>query len=263
MCDDDSAIFSGEGFEVHLWGWARKAASLQRSSLRASSIYRTKYLLSHSLGKKAFVNALGIHSESYGLALELAKDMYTTDAQDVVNDDEDMLEMAIEHVRENPSLLRRLELDAYAISKKRDNKKDTLNHIRLELIHGFQAWRRPYAKPRFNPQRAVCFLELGLTGLLNKEDYSDDSIDNDLSERLNKDDTRIHQESYGLALELAKDMYTADAHDVVNDDEDMLEMAIEHVRENPSLLRCLEVDAYARSKKRDNKKDGLQIDGCL
>nr|GEW20626.1 transcription elongation factor SPT6 homolog [Tanacetum cinerariifolium] len=124
----------------------RKAASLQRSLVRASSIYTRKELLSHSLGKKVFVNAVGflhvhrsgnaasssqfidllddtrVHPESYGLAQEFAKDMYTTDAQDEGNNDEDMLEMAIEH-------------------------KDTLNHIRLELIHGFQDWRRPYAKP--------------------------------------------------------------------------------------------------------------------
>ncbi|GJR37279.1 transcription elongation factor SPT6 [Tanacetum coccineum] len=218
----------------------RKAASLQRSLVRASSIYTRKDLLSHSLGKKVFVNAVGflrvrrsgnaasssqfidllddtrIHPESYGLAQELAKDMYTEDAQDEVNDDEDMLEMAIEHVRENPTLLRRLELDAYAKSKKRENKKDTLNHIRLELIHGFQDWRRPYANPsedeafymlcgeteetlaegkivqatvrRVQPQRAVCFLESGLTGFLSKEDYSDDSRDNDLTERLNEGD---------------------------------------------------------------------------
>nr|GEV00404.1 global transcription factor group B1 [Tanacetum cinerariifolium] len=218
----------------------RKAASLQRSLVRASSIYTRKDLLSHSLGKKVFVNAVGflrvrrsgnaasssqfidllddtrIHPESYGLAQELAKDMYTADAQDEVNDDEDMLEMAIEHVRENPNLLRRLEVKAYASSKKRENKKDTLNHIRLELIHGFQDWRRPYANPsedeafymlcgeteetlaegkivqatvrRVQPQRAVCFLESGLTGILNKDDYSDDSRDNDLTERLNEGD---------------------------------------------------------------------------
>ncbi|PWA86407.1 global transcription factor group B1 [Artemisia annua] len=188
----------------------RKAASLQRSLVRASSLHTRKDLLSHSLGKKVFVNALGflrvrrsgnaassnqfidllddtrIHPESYGLALKLAKDMYIADAQD-----EDMLEMAIEH-------------------------KDTLNHIRLELIHGFQDWRRPYAQPsddeafymlcgeteetlaegkivqatvrRVQPLRAVCFLVSGLTGLLSNEDYSDDHRDDDLTERLNEGD---------------------------------------------------------------------------
>lgn len=38
------------------------------------------------------------------------------------------------------------------------------------------------------PQRAVCFLESGLTGLLSKDDYSDDRRDNDLTERLNEGD---------------------------------------------------------------------------
>ncbi|GKE68079.1 transcription elongation factor SPT6, partial [Tanacetum coccineum] len=217
----------------------RKASSLQRSLVRASSIYTRKDLLSRSLGKKVFVNAVGflrvrrsgnaasssqfidllddtrIHPESYGLAQELAKDMYNVEAQDEVNDDEDMLKMAIEHVREKPTLLRRLNVDAYARSKKRENKKDTLNHIRLELIHGFQDWRRPYAKlsedeafymlcgeteetlaegkivqatvRRVQPQRAICFLESGLTGFLDKQDYNDDSRDNDLTERLNEE----------------------------------------------------------------------------
>ncbi|XP_071701053.1 transcription elongation factor SPT6 homolog isoform X2 [Rutidosis leptorrhynchoides] len=218
----------------------RKAASLQRSLVRASSIYTRKDLLTHGLGKKVFVNAVGflrvrrsgnaasssqfidllddtrIHPESYGLAQELAKDMYIEDAGDDVNEDEDMLEMAIEHVRENPNLLKSLEVDNYARSKKHENKKDTLNHIRLELIQGFQDWRKPYSGPnadeefymlsgeteetlsegkivqatvrRVQPQRAVCVLESGVSGMLFKEDYSDDRRDDDLTERLNEGD---------------------------------------------------------------------------
>ncbi|XP_024967791.1 transcription elongation factor SPT6 homolog isoform X2 [Cynara cardunculus var. scolymus] len=218
----------------------RKAASLQRSLVRASSIYTRKDLLNHGLGKKVFVNAVGflrvrrsgnaasssqfidllddtrIHPESYGLAQELAKDIYSADNQDDVNDDDDMLEMAIEHVRENPNLLKSLEVNAYAKSKKRENKKDTLHHTRLELIQGFQDWRTKYAEPsldeefymisgetedtlsegrivqatvrRVQPQRAICNLESGLTGMLSKEDYSDDRRDNDLTERLNEGD---------------------------------------------------------------------------
>ncbi|KAM0026592.1 putative tex-like protein, HTH domain superfamily [Helianthus debilis subsp. tardiflorus] len=217
----------------------RKAASLQRSLVRASSIYTRKDLLNHGLGKKVFVNAVGflrvrrsgnaasssqfidllddtrIHPESYGLAQELAKDIYTEDGQGDVND-EDMLEMAIEHVRENPYLLKNLEVDEYARAKKRENKKETLNHTRLELIQGFQDWRKPFVEPnadeefymltgeteqtlsegkivqatvrRVQPQRAVCVLDSGLTGLLNKEDYSDDRRDNDLTEKLDEGD---------------------------------------------------------------------------
>ncbi|KAI3694464.1 hypothetical protein L1987_77429 [Smallanthus sonchifolius] len=218
----------------------RKAASLQRSLVRAGSIYTRKDLLNHGLDKKVFVNAIGflrvrrsgnaasssefidllddtrIHPESYGLAQELAKDMYTEDdGQDDVND-EDMLEMAIEHVRENPNLLKVLKVDAYVRSKNRENKKETLNHIRLELIQGFQDWRKPYVEPDqdeefymitgeteetlsegqivqatvrwVQPQRAVCVLDTGLTGILNKEDYSDDRRDCDLTEKLDEGD---------------------------------------------------------------------------
>ncbi|KAI7733266.1 hypothetical protein M8C21_007241, partial [Ambrosia artemisiifolia] len=230
----------------------RKAASLQRSLVRASSIYTRKDLLNHGLGKKVFVNAVGflrvrrsgnaasssqfidllddtrIHPESYGLAQELAKDMYNADVQDDVND-EDMYEMAIEHVRENPDRLRSLQVDEYARSKNRENKKETINRTRLELIQGFQDWRKPYAEPnpeeefymltgeseetlsegnivqatvrRVQPQRAVCVLDSGLTVLLNKEDYSDDRRDNDLTEKLDEDNEK---EKARKAKELAK-----------------------------------------------------------
>ncbi|XP_076921812.1 transcription elongation factor SPT6 homolog isoform X1 [Bidens hawaiensis] len=216
----------------------RKAVSLQRSLVRAGSIYTRKDLLEHGLGKKVFVNAVGflrvrrsgntassgkyfdflddtrIHVESYGLAEELAEDMYTADGQDV--NDEDVHETAIEYVRENPRSLKELKVHAYARSKHFENKEDTLNLIRMELIQGFQDWRKPYVEPslveafymvtgeteetlsegkmvqavvrRVQPQRAVCVLDSGLTGLLNKEDYSDDRRDNDLTEKLNEGD---------------------------------------------------------------------------
>ncbi|XP_028074126.1 transcription elongation factor SPT6 homolog [Camellia sinensis] len=218
----------------------RKAASLQRSLVRAGSIYTRKDLLTaHGLGKKVFVNAVGflrirrtglaasssqfidllddtrIHPESYGLAQELAKDVYLEDVHDDANDDDDMLEMAIEHVREKPDLLKYFDVDEYAKSKKRENKRETLDNIRLELIQGFQDWRRQYVEPsqddefymisgetedtlaegrivqatvrRVQPQRAICGLESGLTGVLTKEDFSDDWRDNsDLSEKLHE-----------------------------------------------------------------------------
>ncbi|KAI3782695.1 hypothetical protein L2E82_12749 [Cichorium intybus] len=94
--------------------------------------------------------------------------------------------------------------------------KDTLNLMRLELIQGFQDWRRPYVEPnedqefymisgetedtlakgkivqatvcRVQPKRAVCILDSGLTVMLSKEDYSDDRRVNDLTERLNEGD---------------------------------------------------------------------------
>ncbi|KAA8517882.1 hypothetical protein F0562_015329 [Nyssa sinensis] len=220
----------------------RKAASLQRSLVRAGAIFTRKDLLTaHGLGKKVFVNAVGflrvrrsglaasssqfidllddtrIHPESYGLAQELAKDLYNADVQDDVNDDEDLLEMAIEHVREKPHLLKTLEVDEYAKSKNRQNKIETLENIRLELIQGFQDWRRQFEEPsqdeefymisgetedtlaegrivqatvrRVQPQRAICVLESGLTGMLTREDYTDDWRDvTDLTEKLHEGD---------------------------------------------------------------------------
>lgn len=220
----------------------RKAASLQRSLVRAGAIFTRKDLLTaHGLGKKVFVNAVGflrvrrsglaasssqfidllddtrIHPESYGLAQELAKDVYNMDVGDEINDDEDMLEMAIEHVREKPHLLRGVNSYGYAAEKNRENKKETLNGIRLELMQGFQDWRRPYVEPsqdeefymisgeteetlsegrivqatirRVQPQRATCVLDSGLTGMLTKEDYTDDwrGVD-DLTEKLHDGD---------------------------------------------------------------------------
>ncbi|CAI9099411.1 OLC1v1036228C1 [Oldenlandia corymbosa var. corymbosa] len=221
----------------------RKAAFLQRSLVRAGAIFTRKDLLTaHGLGKKVFVNAVGflrvrrsgnatgngnfidllddtrIHPESYGLAQELAKDVYIMDVGDETNtEEEETLEMAIEHVRYKPHLLRGVNAYEYAVDKHRQGKKETLNDIRLELMHGFQDWRRPYQEPsqdeefymisgeteetlsegrivqatvrRVQPQRATCVLDSGLTGMLAKEDYTDDwrGID-DLSEKLHEGD---------------------------------------------------------------------------
>ncbi|XP_021816843.1 transcription elongation factor SPT6 homolog [Prunus avium] len=217
----------------------RKAASLQRSLVRSGAIFTRKdFVTAHGLGKKVFVNAVGflrvrrsglaasssqfidllddtrIHPESYALAQELAKDVYDVDGG---NDEEDALEMAIEHVRDRPNYLKNLDVEEYAKTKKRENKIETFCDIRRELIQGFQDWRKQYEEPsqdeefymisgetedtlaegrvvqatvrRVQAQRAICALESGLTGMLMKEDYSDDSRDiSELSDRLNEGD---------------------------------------------------------------------------
>lgn len=220
-----------------------KAVSLQRSLIRSGSICTRKDLLTHGLGRKVFINSVGflrvkrsgnatsssqsfdllddtrIHPESYNLAEELAKEIYRADAQDDVavnDDDDDVIETAMEHVRENPDLLKSLDIDSYAKSKKREDKKETFNLIKQELINGFQDWRREYVEPsqdeeflmisgetestlsegrivratvrRVLPQRAICSLESGLSGMLNKEDYSDDLNDEELTEKLKEGD---------------------------------------------------------------------------
>lgn len=220
----------------------RKAASLQRALVREGAIFTRKDLLTKlGLGKKVFVNAVGflrvrrsglatnssqfidllddtrIHPESYVLAQQLAKDVYIMDVGDENNDDEDLLEIAVDHVREKPHLLRAVKPYEYAEEKKLENKKETLKAMRLELMQGFQDWRRPYAEPsqdeefymisgeteetlsegrivqatvrRVQPQRATCVLDSGLTGILTKEDNTDDwrGID-DLTEKLREGD---------------------------------------------------------------------------
>ncbi|KZV22488.1 hypothetical protein F511_19708 [Dorcoceras hygrometricum] len=221
----------------------RKAASLQRSLVRAGAIFTRKDLLtSHGLGKKVFINAVGflrvrrsglsssssqfidlldntrIHPESYSLAQDLAKDVYREAMNNEVNDDDDdLLEMAIEYVREKPHLLTAVDVHEYAKQKNRWNKKETLDDIRLELMDGFQDWRKPHVEPnkddefymiagetdetltegrivqatvrRVQEDRAICILDSGLTGLLSKEDYTDDWRDiNELTDKLHEGD---------------------------------------------------------------------------
>jgi transcription elongation factor SPT6 len=220
----------------------RKAASLQRSLVRAGAIFTRKdFVTVHRLGKKVFVNAVGflrvrrsglaasssqfidllddtrIHPESYGLAQELAKDVYDEDIRGDANDDDDALEMAIEHVRDRPNILRILDVDAYAKGKNRENKRETFYDIKRELMQGFQDWRKQYEEPsqdeeffmisgetedtlaegrivqatvrRVQAQKAICVLESGLTGMLMKEDYSDEWRESpELSDRLHEGD---------------------------------------------------------------------------
>ncbi|KAF8410946.1 hypothetical protein HHK36_003483 [Tetracentron sinense] len=201
----------------------RKAASLQRSLVRAGAIFTRKDLTAHGLVKKVFINACGfvrvrrsglvatssqvidllddtrIHPESYGLAKDLAKDVYEHDVQEEADDDE-AKEMAIEHVRDKPKLLKSLDINEYAKSYEigNSNKRETLYDIKMEFLHGFQDWRRQYEEPnqdeefymisceteetlsegrivqatvrRVQAQRAICVLESGLTGMLMKEE---------------------------------------------------------------------------------------------
>ncbi|KAI4348564.1 hypothetical protein L6164_009273 [Bauhinia variegata] len=221
----------------------RKAASLQRSLVRTGAIFSRKdFLTSHEVGKKVFVNASGflrvrrsglaasssqfidllddtrIHPESYTLAQELAKDVYDADGSGKANDDDDdALEMAIEHVRDRPSYLKNLDVEKYAKDKNRQEKRETFYDMKRELIQGFQDWHKQYEEPsqdeefymisgeteetlaegkvvqatvrRVQAQKAICVLESGLTGILMKEDYTDDWRDLiELSDRLHAGD---------------------------------------------------------------------------
>ncbi|GAB4839170.1 Transcription elongation factor spt6, partial [Ancistrocladus abbreviatus] len=219
----------------------RKASSLQKSLVRAGAIFSRKDLLTtHGLGRKIFFNAAGflrvrrsglaasggqffdllddtrIHPENYALAQEIAKDIYREDVGDDNLDDDDALEMAVEHLRDRPNVLKSFNVDAYAQDKNCLSKRETLCTVKLELIQGFLDWRRQYEEPsqdeeffmisgetedtlaeggavqatvrRVQAQRAICALESGLTGMLTREDYSDDWRDSDLTEKLREGD---------------------------------------------------------------------------
>ncbi|KAL5707704.1 Transcription elongation factor spt6 [Ranunculus cassubicifolius] len=222
----------------------RKASSLQKALVRNGVITSRKDLYGDFLKKKVFVNAVGflrirlsglaatsnhlldllddtrIHPESYELAKKLAKDVFRQrgdvqdDAEDS-NDDEEVEEMAIEHVRERPSLLKRLDIKIYASAHREiADKIYTLYDIKAELLHGFSDWRTPYKPPeqdeafymltgqteetlargrivtaevrRVLPNRAFCDLENHLTGIIMSDDYSDMRRPEDLSEVLNE-----------------------------------------------------------------------------
>ncbi|OIW03224.1 hypothetical protein TanjilG_13018 [Lupinus angustifolius] len=231
-----------------------QAASLQRSLVRAGAIFTRKdFLKEHKLEKKVFVNAVGflrirrsglaassseyidllddtrIHPESYVIAQELAKDVYEEDGTGDANDDDDALDLAIEHVRERPSYLKNLDVVEYATAKEEQKKKqqqtvinllkkiETLHDIKSELIQGFQDRRKQYEEPsqdeefymisgeteetlaegkivqatvrRVQAQKAICGLDSGMTGILMKEDYSDEYRDIiELSDRLHEGD---------------------------------------------------------------------------
>ncbi|KAM7257034.1 hypothetical protein ACFE04_012775 [Oxalis oulophora] len=220
----------------------RKAASLQRSLVRAGAVFTRRDFLAHGISKKVFLNAAGflrvrrsglaasssqyidllddtrIHPESYGLAQNLAKAIYDKDMDGDANDDEDALEeVAIEQLRDRPSILKTFVLDRYIKENKFENKKETFYDIRRELMQGFQDWRKPYKEPsqdeefymisgetedtlaegrivqatvrRVQGPKAICVLESELTGMLMKEDYSDDWRDiNDLADKLQEGD---------------------------------------------------------------------------
>lgn len=207
----------------------RKASSLQRALVRAGSIFSRKEITMGVLKKKVFINCAGflrvrrsgaastssqiidllddtrIHPESYDLAKTMAKDVYSHEQGGEPDDmDEDAQEMAIEHVRDNPTTLQTLIIDQYAQSLEDNHgtrKRETVCDIKRELVHGFEDWRSPYTEPnqdeefemisgetdetlsegsiiqvsvRFvQEQRVVCQLDSGLKGFISIQDFAD------------------------------------------------------------------------------------------
>ncbi|KAM7476827.1 hypothetical protein LguiB_024070 [Lonicera macranthoides] len=205
----------------------RKAISIQRALVKAGVVCTRKELTEHGLStKKIFINAVGflrvrssgkmaynadidilddtrIHPESYRDAEFLSKTVYMH-----YNDRGDDEELAVEYVRNNQAQLKSFDIDRYASDSGLINKRETLRGIVLELLHGFQDWRKPYevlsqdellymvsgendyslAEGRtvlvtvrnIKFERAFCVLESGLTGILSKQDFTTDGNDFDL-----------------------------------------------------------------------------------
>ncbi|MQL71470.1 hypothetical protein Taro_003793, partial [Colocasia esculenta] len=224
----------------------RKAAALQKALTRAGSVFSRKEITMGVLRKKVFINAVGflrvrrsgaaaasshiidllddtrIHPESYDLAKEMAKVVCAFEAEADVNDmDDDAEEMAIEHVREKPQVLKSLHIGKYAedVEKRLGaRKRETLHDIKVELLHGFQDWRSPYREPNqdeefcmisgetdetisvgrivqvtvrwVQDQRIVCMLDSGLKGMISvPDDFSDNSEDVDnIQEKVHEGD---------------------------------------------------------------------------
>ncbi|GAB2282371.1 hypothetical protein Dimus_016917 [Dionaea muscipula] len=210
----------------------RKAAYLQKSLVRDSAISSRKDLYEdHCLGNNIFENASGfmrvrrsglaadgsrsfdllddtrIHPLNYITAEEMAIDI----CREYCGDD-NVIEMAVENLRQGPDVLKSFNVDAYAQDKNRFAVREILRTIKLELIQGYQDWRRQFEEPsmyeeffmisgetedtlaegrtvqatvgRVQSSRAICLLESGLVGMLAREDYSDDWKDSDLTEKL-------------------------------------------------------------------------------
>jgi transcription elongation factor SPT6 len=204
----------------------RKASALQKELVREAPILSRKELVK-PLGRKVFHNASGflrvrrsgaaassaeiidlledtrIQPESYALANKLAKDVYAEGAPRETDEGEQ--EMAIEHIRERPDLLKRLDINEYIKSIPEElRKRDTLHDIKTELLCGFSDWRTPYAEPtpdeefwmlsgetedslsdgrivqvtvrHIQESRIVCTFDSGLKAIVLGDNYSDDGF---------------------------------------------------------------------------------------
>lgn len=148
-----------------------------------------------------------IHPESYELAERLAKAVCN-----------DITKAPIEYVKKEPHVLSAFDINGYLDNEleEGDNRRETFYHIKMELLHGFLDPRKPYKVPsideEFNmicgkngtaltegrlvqaivrhvqSQRAFCVLDSGLTGIIMKDDFSDEDGDFSLQEKLHDGD---------------------------------------------------------------------------
>lgn len=209
-----------------------KASAWQRACERAGAIFNRKEItMGKLIRKNVFINSVGflrvrksgaatasahimdllddtrIHPESYDLANNLAKNVCSEEAPNESNEmDDEEQETAIEHVREKPHALKVLDIDDYLKNFPDGGmKKETLNDIKMELLHGFRDWRAPFKEPnpeeeffllsgetdntimdgrvvqvtvrKLQDNKIICSLGSGLIAFIMAEDYSDDGYD--------------------------------------------------------------------------------------
>lgn len=174
-----------------------------------------------------FVDSVGspldrtrIHPESYSLAEELARAVYRHD--NLESSDANSIQVnAIEYIQNDPKLLESFDVNGYADrleTEKGEYRRVTLFDIKRELLHGFNDPRRPYMEPtqdeefymitgeigaalvegkrvqatvrHVQSKQAFCVLDSGITGILYKEDFSDESEDIFLTKELHVGDVR-------------------------------------------------------------------------
>ncbi|KAJ7982427.1 Transcription elongation factor SPT6-like protein [Quillaja saponaria] len=159
-----------------------------------------------------------IHPESYAVAKELAEAVYRYNHKENANIDVSLVN-AIAYIQENPILLQSFDINAYADTlqiERGEYGRETIYDIKNELVHGFIDPRRPYVEPtqdeefdmisgktgdaplegkrveaivrHVQSQRAFCVLGSGLTGILLKDDFSDEIDDISLSDKMHQGD---------------------------------------------------------------------------
>lgn len=160
-----------------------------------------------------------IHPESYYLAEELARAVHRHYMLEK-NPDANVTEVnAIEYIHNDPKLLECFDLNEYADrlkTEKGDCRRSTLFDIKMELLHAFKDPRRPYKEPtqdeefymitgetgdlldegrrvqavvrHVQARQAFCILHSGMTGVLSKDDFSDETENISLTDKLHVGD---------------------------------------------------------------------------
>ncbi|KAJ1428325.1 YqgF/RNase H-like domain superfamily [Sesbania bispinosa] len=155
-----------------------------------------------------------IHPESYKLAEELARAVHRHNNLETPNANATEV---IEYIQNDPKLLEGFDLIEYADRleiEKGEYRRVTLFDIKMELLHGFEDPRRPYNEPtqdeefcmitgetgdalvegkrvqatvrHVQSQQAFCVLDSGMTGILLKDDFSDETEDMTLTDKLHE-----------------------------------------------------------------------------